>query len=153
MGKGRIEIFKSDNKDHLELLNKFIKENKSINLDMSKILGNESDDIEINDYLLYIIDNQIKDICYVNSLKDIKMSTISLPIDSPKNKKILIYATNYAIDILGMKQIFIKTSENDQRTQEFLEEQGYENLGIEKGNIIFLKEVYEDFKKSSTNNL
>ena len=117
------------------------------------MLETQSNDNELNEYLLYIENDCIKDICHINSLKDIKMSTISLPIKSPKTKKIIIYATNYAIESLNMKQVFIKVSKDDKQTQNYLREEGYEDLGIENDYIIFLKEVYEDINKTSVNNI
>ena len=52
-----------------------------------------------------------------------------------------------------MKQVFIKVSKDDKQTQNYLREEGYEDLGIENDYIIFLKEVYEDINKTSVNNI
>ena len=40
-----------------------------------------------------------------------------------------------------MKEIFIKTASNDRNMIENLEAKGFESLGEEKGNVIYLKET------------
>ena len=58
-----------------------------------------------------------------------------------KNRRLISLATDYSIHTLGMKEIFIKTASNDRNMIENLEAKGFESLGEENGNIIYLKET------------
>ena len=58
-----------------------------------------------------------------------------------KNRRLISLATDYSIHTLGMKEIFIKTASNDRNMIENLEAKGFESLGEEKGNVIYLKET------------
>ena len=57
-----------------------------------------------------------------------------------KQRKIIPLATSYAIDVLGMEEVFIKTNPTDKKMRDYLEQNHYEYLGDEKGSIVYLKE-------------
>ena len=59
------------------------------------------------------------------------------------NREIIISATNYAFNRLGMQQVLVSTSLDDQNGKKFLEDNGYESLGEQDGNYLFLKEPEE----------
>ena len=87
--------------------------------------------------------SKIKDICYIEGERDIKTCNISFPPIKTKlkNRRLISLATDYSIHTLGMKEIFIKTASNDRNMIENLEAKGFESLGEEKGNVIYLKET------------
>ncbi len=97
---------------------------------------------EIEETLLLLKDNQIKDSCYLEGEKDRKVCSVTFSSMNGKqrNRKLLSYATSYAFDVLGMEDIFVKINNKDKNMIEILENQGFENLGEEKSDIIYLKE-------------
>lgn len=97
---------------------------------------------EIHQSLFLRNDECITDTCHVQAEKDMKSCRIFFaPIPSRK-RKIVPLAANYAIDVLGMEDVFVTVSEGetDRLLSENLEENGFENLGEDSGNIIYLKE-------------
>ena len=52
-------------------------------------------------------------------------------------------AANYALDTLGMEEVFVNVSEDDNNMINYLELKGFENLGEVEGNILLLKEKEE----------
>lgn len=144
MGKGRIEVFRKADKEHLKLLNKFLIENRIKELNMEDILDvNDNDLNETNNYVFYIDDDEIKDIYYINVVKDLKMCTITLPTNNIKSKKALSSTTNYILKNTNMKQVFVKLSKENETLKEYLLEQGYEDLGEEDNHLLLLKDSKE----------
>ena len=84
---------------------------------------------------------KIKDICSIQGEKDIKKCKITfVPIQSPTRKKMIKLATEYALEMLKMKLVFLDINPEDKLVISYLKSDGYENLGEAKGKIIFLKE-------------
>lgn len=151
MGKGRIEVFRKSDKEHLKLLNKFLKENRINEFKMEDILDvNDNNLNETNNYIFYINDNEIKDIYYINVVKDLKMCTITLPTNDIKSKKALSSTTNYILKNTNMKQVFVKLSKENETLKEYLLEQGYEDLGIEDNHFLLLKDEKEKIIEESS---
>ena len=144
------------NKEHLELIENYEKENE-INTRTSSYLKrmNQMSEEEYNYYkkntneieesLLLKKENEIKDICHIEGEKDRKVCSISFsPIRTKlRNRRLITLAIDYAFHILKMESIFVKISKKDKNMIENLEIRGFENLGIENNDIIYLKENEE----------
>ena len=126
------------NEDHIRMVKEYEKGNNI------KIIEEQPNNNEIYMYLFTIKDNKIKELCLLQGQKDIKTCTITYNKDC---KKIILSATNYALDILEMEEVFIKTKEDDKNIIKYLSDNGYECLGEEQGNIIYLKEREEEITK------
>ena len=87
-------------------------------------------------------DNKITDCCYIYGEKDIKQCRIT-PINSDRRKEMTISATNYALNNLGMEEVFIPVDKDDNSMITYLELREYENIGEVEGNILLLKEKKE----------
>lgn len=128
------------NLKHIELLADYNKENGVFTpigqINKEKI----QEDNEFSMELVLERKNKVQDICHLQGVKDIKQCTITFTKKNKKDRKIISLATTYALDILGMEEVFINTNKEDKNTQEYLLNNDYECLGDEKGNIIFLKE-------------
>ena len=88
-------------------------------------------------------DTAITDSCHVQAEKDMKSCRIFFaPIPSGRNRKLIALATDYVFDVLGMEDVFVTIDSNapDCELMENLELNGYENLGTDNGNILYLKE-------------
>ena len=142
------------NNSHIEMLQEFEKENK-INTKTTEFLNKLTKNIskeeyeqiknssnEIEESLFIKESEKVKDSCYIRGVKDIKSCNISFaPIKTKfQNRRLLSLAVDYAINILGMVDVFISTKLDDKSMIAHLEERGFENLGEENGQIIFLKE-------------
>ena len=128
------------NLKHIELLDDYNKENGVFTpigqINKEKI----QEDNEFSMELVLERKNKVQDICHLQGVKDIKQCTITFTKKNKKDRKIISLATTYALDILGMEEVFINTNKEDKNTQEYLLNNDYECLGDEKGSIIFLKE-------------
>lgn len=144
------------NSQHLEYIKHFEEENEINTKTMAylqKVRTLTEDDYkkikhqanEIEESLLLIRDKKVKDICHIEGEKDRKVCSITFaPIRTKlRNRRIITLAINYAFDVLGMEEIFVKISQDDKNMIENLEIRGFENLGEEKSDIIFLKEKEE----------
>lgn len=87
-------------------------------------------------------DNKITDCCYIYGEKDIKQCRIT-PINSDRRREMIILATNYALNNLGMEEVFIPVDKDDNSMITYLELREYENIGEVEGNILLLKEKKE----------
>ena len=102
----------------------------------------------INENLVLIENNKIKDSCYLQGEKDIKLCTMFF---SPTSTRSLINkATNYSLENLGMEEVFVQINESEKNLKNNLEKLGFENIGNENDKIIFLKEK-EETKRSEIN--
>lgn len=129
-----------NNLKHIELLDAYEKEN-GIFTPIGSI--NKKNIEESNDFNLELVlekNSKVQDICHIRGLKDLKQCTISLAKKKKKERKIITLATTYAIDVLGMEEVFINAYSDDKNMLEYLVKNEYECLGDEKGNIVFLKE-------------
>lgn len=128
-----------NNLKHIDLLDKFEKENKiSTPIGVYTKKDNTSNDISIE--LVLEEQKKVSDICHLQGVKDMKSCTISLLKKDKKKRKIVPLATSYAIDMLGMEEVFIKINPDDKNMLEYMDENNFECLGNEKGSIIYLKE-------------
>lgn len=90
--------------------------------------------------------SEIKDCCHLRGEKDLKSCKISfVPIKS-HNRALLTFATEYAILTLGMEDVFITIDPKDKEMIKILESNGFENLGEENSQIIYLKEKIDEKK-------
>ena len=128
------------NLKHIELLDEFEKE-KGIYTPIGQISkDNIQNDNEISMELVLERKSKVQDICHLQGVKDIKQCTITFTKKNKKDRKIISLATTYALDVLGMEEVFINTNKDDKNTLEYLLNNDYECLGDEKGSIVFLKE-------------
>lgn len=152
-----MSIFSLDpyNDEHLKKIIVFEEENNCLDkpsLYIEKIRNTISSeeyyDINKNEFdeiLFTEKNNKITDCCYIHGEKDIKQCKIT-PINiNNKNKRRQLpeLATDYAIDTLGMVEVFINITPDDNNMIMYLESKGYENLGEVNGNILLLKEEEE----------
>ena len=117
-----------------------------ITIDINK----EDNSNEFDKYIYTEKDNQIDSIFLIQCLRDIKTCNVIWLNADLSRKGIIKEATNYALDILGMEEAFINVAENNSNLIKYLERNGFESLGEEDGNIIFLKEKTEEQVKSIT---
>lgn len=123
--------------------------------ELEKIIGitiekKEDNSNEFDKYIYTEKDNQIGSIFLIQCLRDIKTCNV-IWLNADLSKKSLIKdATNYALEILGMEEAFINVANNNPNLIKYLEKNGFESLGEEDGNIIFLKEKTEEQVKSIT---
>lgn len=105
-----------------------------------QIITKESNNVE--QILFLESDGSIVDTCHIQGEKDIKTCTLYFsPINIlAKNRPLLTLSLDYAFNVLGMEEIFVATTTTDKNLRENLESRGFENLGEDGGNIIFLKE-------------
>ena len=145
------------NDKHLSMIRNFEKENdlsSRISEDIGKIRSSISKDNyikekinsnEINENIFLEKESKITDCCFIQGEKDIKTCRISFyPL---KNKiikrKLISYVSNYAMNTLGMEEVFINAAKTDKSMINYLNSLGYENLGEENNKIIYLTEKEE----------
>ena len=142
------------NEKHMEMLNLFEKsqgmETKTseylrslcASIPKEKYIENKKKRNDIEEYLFIEKEGKIIDICTIQGEKDIKIGKINIPnLKEPLPKRKLInLATDYAIEILGMEEVFISIEKEDKNTKSYLLRQDFENLGEENGKNLFLKE-------------
>ncbi len=127
-----------DNLKHIKLLDEFEKEQKG-RTPIGYYQKSETSN-DINMELVLEEKSKVSDICHLQGYKDIKSCTISFAPKKKKKRKIVPLATSYAIDTLGMEEVFIRINPEDTDMSKYLEENEFECLGAEKGSIIYLKE-------------
>lgn len=136
---------------HLEKIDAFEKENEistKTSTFLSKIRNKDDYEIqrrnsnEIETSLFIELDNVIKDICHITGEKDRKACTITFADIKTrlKNRRIITLATDYALNSLGMEDIFVIINQDDQNMITNLEARGFESLGEESGKLVYLKE-------------
>lgn len=146
--------------DHKKLITDFEKEQgiqRNISEYLEKIKSSTREEYkkiktttnEINEVLFIESSKQIKDLCFISGEKDISTCIIvfSALKGKPKVRKLISLATDFAFHTLGMKEVFIRVDINDKNMVENLKDDNFENLGIENGNFLYLKE-YEESKRN-----
>ena len=139
------------NEDHRRMIKEFENNNEirpsilsllNTNLTKEEYELNKKESNEISIALFLEDSSQIKDICYIQGVKDMKACTITFsPIQRKYKKRNLVpIATKFAFDTLNMQEVFISSSPNDIKLIDYLIFLGYENLGEDRGRILFLKE-------------
>ena len=124
----------------LSVVNNYIKKVTSL---MSKEEYKELKKVknEIEETLIYMEDDKIIDICHLEVERDIKTCKITFTplLIEPRNRRLVELATNYALNELNLEEVFVKAHKEDGIINR-LKKIGYEDLGEENGNTIFLKE-------------
>ena len=100
---------------------------------------------EIDEDLFIEKNSKITDFCHIHGEKDIKTGKILLaPLTQKENKRrLLSLATEYALNQLGLEEVFIEVDSTNKNLIKNVEAKGYENLGEENGKIIYLKDREE----------
>ena len=124
---------------HIKLLDEFEKENNG-RTPIGVYQKDENSSNDINMLLVLEVKSQVEDICHIQGYKDIKSCTITFIPKKKKKRKIVSLATKYAIETLGMEEVFIRINPNDSDMIDYLRTNEFECLGDEKGSIIYLKE-------------
>ncbi len=160
MSVSRLLIVDPYNKSHIKKINEYETRNnnssdivdflKRITTSQTKeeYLKNKRNGNEIEERLFIEKDSLLLDSCQIQGEKDIKTGRITL--STTKNitnkKKIVSLAVDYALDSLKLEEVFIMLDPADKGMINYLSKQGYEYLGEEQGNILFLKEKEERLK-------
>lgn len=143
--KKMIEEFEKEN-EISTTLKSFISEAPDISkeeYEQNKRLSNE-----IKESLFLEFNRKVTDLCYIEGEKDRKACNISFaPLKRRLKKRDLIeIATDYAINHLKMEDIFVRLSPEDKSMIDSLGQHGFENLGENEGEIVFLKEREEQLE-------
>lgn len=147
MSKEKLFLLDPYNDNHLKKLVLFEEENNIIDKpseNIKKIKETISSN-EIDELLFTEKENRINDCVHIHAEKDIKTCRITPLKLTNKNKRRYLpeLATTYALNTLGMEEVFIDVEVNDYNMINYLELKGFENLGEENGIILFLKEREE----------
>lgn len=143
MSSPKLFPIETDNLKHIELLDEFIKSHQ-ISTPVGIFKKEKQDKNQAsNDICMELVleeKEKIEDICHISGYKDMKTCTISFATKNKKNRKIYSMATTYALETLGMEEVFIAINPEDKDMLEYFESNDYECLGDEKGSIMYLKE-------------
>ena len=150
------EFFALDPYDamHISMLQQFEQSNKldlsfstellniSQNYNREQYLKTCTEQNELNQHFCYCKNNVILGHCIFYIQKDIKTCHITFtksqnPI---QNIKLISLATTYALNTLGMEEVFSSTSPTDATLITYLTNSGYENLGTDDGLTCFVIE-------------
>ena len=139
------------NKKHKEKVKEYEQE-QGLGKSISSLLDNISSNSQQDEYqnrqrqsnivetYLAIKDGEsINGLYLVHEEKDRKACQLSI-IGKPKKKKSIISITTYLFEHFKMVEVFIKINTSEAEAIKYLKLQGYEDLGEENGDIIFLKE-------------
>lgn len=134
----RTFIFDSKNKDHKRLLDEFQKDN---GIDLSNFFEYDDNPNTINECLFIEKMSKMKDFCQITGVRDLKICNINTAdIESKQKRKIIKQATDYALNILGMEEVFVNIPTNDETLLTSMELEGYEPITDEAGHLFFLKD-------------
>jgi len=151
----RLFLLDPYNDSHLEQITTFEKENncidkpsdyiKKIRETISAQEYYDSDKNEFDEIIFTEKFGRITDCCYIQGERDIKKcKVIPLNINDKNRRRHLVeLAANYALDTLGMEEVFVSASEDNNNMINYLELKGFENLGEVNGSILLLKEKEE----------
>lgn len=93
---------------------------------------------------------KVADSCSIQGTRDIKTCNISFaPLTHSKNRPLITMATDYALNGLGMEEVFVSIKATDKNMINNLETREFENLGEENGYITYLKEKEDQTVKSN----
>lgn len=145
--KKMIEEFEKEN-GIVTLTGTYISHVLNVNVPKKEYEKNKKLSNEIKESLFLEFNSKVIDLCYIEGEKDIKACTISFaPLKKKLKKRDLIgIATDYAINHLKMEEIFVKVSPEDKTMIGILKQNGFENLGENEGEIVFLKEREEELE-------
>ena len=153
----RLFLLDPYNDKHINMIKEFEKENDlsskisenigQIRSSISKetYLTKKKETNEISENLFLEKGLKITDCCYIQGEKDIKTCRITFyPLKNKVLKrKLVTYVSNYALNTLGMEEVFLNISSSDKAMINYLDSLGYENLGEENNKIIYLTEREE----------
>lgn len=89
--------------------------------------------------VIFSIDKDIiRDCCSIMIEEDLKKCFISPISTDNKRKDILLSATNFALNTLGVQDVYVSTNAEGNSTS-FFEQNGYEYVGEVNGSDCFLK--------------
>ena len=109
---------------------------------------------EIHQSLFLQDDEKITDTCHVQAEKDMKSCRIFFAPINMRARRLVPLATDYAFEVLGMEDVFVTVDgSTDHELIENLELNGFENLGENDGNIMYLKEKQFDKEQERGNAL
>ena len=120
----RLFILDPQNEDHLRLLNEFQTEN---NIDLSNCLKQYEDSNTVKKKIFIEQSSKMRDFCQTH-------------IETKRKRKLIKQATDYALNILGMEEVFVNISTTDEKLMTSMELEGYEPITDETGNLFFLKD-------------
>ena len=159
MSTNRFIIANPYSDEHIELLNSFEHELGQESHMTQKLLGirqsqteheyQESKNNEFDTTLLLIENGKIVDGCNIQGARDIKTCTIFFAPINQKNRPLITQATDYALDGLGMEEVFVSIKVTDKNMIGNLESRDFENLGEEDGYVTYLKEKEDQDTKTS----
>lgn len=105
---------------------------------------------EVDIVLLEIENDKVTDCCNIQGARDIKTCSIFFaPIKQRKSRSIINMSTDYALNVLGMEEVFVSIDSTDKYMMSNLETRNFENLGEENGYITYLKEKQDQTVQSS----
>ena len=105
---------------------------------------------EVDIVLLEIENDKVTDCCNIQAARDIKTCSIFFaPIKQRKSRSIINMSTDYALNVLGMEEVFVSIDSTDKYMMSNLETRNFENLGEENGYITYLKEKQDQTVQSS----
>ena len=141
MRKLKTKLFPIDPKQlkQIKLMDEFEKEN-TVCTPIGTYEKESETSNDINIELVLEEKNKVQEICHLQGYKDIKSCTISFLPKNTRKRKIVSLAATYAMNTLGMEEVFLKINPEDKSLLEYLEGNEFECLGQEKDSIIFLVE-------------
>lgn len=153
----RLYLANPYNRNHLNLIQSFEKEH-DITSSASTFIGEictkfseeeyeqrKKQDNEINEIIFIESNSKIKDLCQIQGEKDVKICYVTFaPIKVSKKRQLVTLATDYAMNTLHMQEVFMRILPEDRSMLQILTNQGFENLGEDRGTIIFLKDYVEE---------
>ena len=123
MSKNRFIIANPYSDEHIELLNNFEQELGQESHMTQKLLGIRQSQTEqeykasrANEFdttLLLIEEGKIIDGCNIQGARDIKTCTIFFAPINQRNRPLITQATDYALDGLGMEEVFVSIKVTD----------------------------------------
>lgn len=129
--------------------------NVNQNYNREQYLKNCTEQNEINQHFCYCKDNVILGHCTFYIQKDIKTChiTFTKTQNSTQNNSLVSLATTYALNSLGMEEVFSSTSPTDETLIAYLTNNGYENLGTNDGLTCFVIEKTQLEKMEKNNGI
>lgn len=136
----KIDNFEKENEIGTKTSDFLTKLKESMTKEEYELQKKSSNDIETS--LFLEMDDSVKDVCHIKGEKDRKTCTITFAEIKTKlrNRRMITLATDYALNSLGMEEVFVSIDKEDKNMIMNLEARGFESLGEESGIIIYLKE-------------
>ncbi len=100
-------------------------------------------------YLAFFEDDKIQDYCKVQMEKDMKRCFLSFPdlIKEQEKREIVPFALSYVLADLKVEEVFVKMKQCNRKTSHILEKYGFESLGVEEQENVYMLACGEDKKK------